>query len=511
MDKEEAISRNILLIVIVAVAVIVIGAILVMTLFPPHPNIVPQFSANVETSGNIVYLYHDGGDPLYEDTTILRINGVAIPASNAVFLHGQDWPWTAGKTLQVTYPGTDPVQRVQVIYSSGSTQELVYSTEVQGPQTSPIPISSTATPVTTVVTSTPIATGPTPVLTLPVVTPATPVGPAVPQPPVPAFTASPISGESPLQVRFTDLSSGVPTSWIWNFGDGSSSTEQNPLHTYSFPGFYSVALTVGNAYGTNTRTINDYIAVGTIPGANFVGTPREGPAPMTVQFNDLSSGSPDTWAWNFGDGEQSPLRNPSHVYLKPGSYTVTLTSANTFGSNTRIQSNYIHVTETVTHNVYLQNSVSGYLLPDGYLQFVVGAPAGNIKIAGKVYQFQEGDKVQLFLGEVPAGEIDVASSGIHTFDFDGVRMYVNGILVEKGAVSSINVPSFDGLISTLGIQIPPGETGYTLFVDESRVIPSSTESVTFGDLRQDSSGRMYFLQKVGSLTYAGGAGEVLIG
>ncbi|MBP1929675.1 PKD repeat protein [Methanolinea mesophila] len=508
MDKEEAISRNILLIVIVAVAVIVIGAVIVMVLFPPHPDVVPQFSANVETSGNLVYLYHDGGDALYEDTTILRINGLAIPASNAVFLHGQDWPWTAGKTLQVAYPGTDPVQLVQVIYSSGSTQELVYSTEVQGPQTTPIPISTVAT---SLITPTVSATGATPVMTTPAETVTPPIGPSVPQPPVPAFTASPRSGESPLQVRFTDLSSGVPTSWIWNFGDGTSSIEQNPLHTYSSTGVYSVALTVENAYGTNTRTINDYIAVGIIPEANFVGTPRDGPAPMTVQFNDLSSGSPDRWTWDFGDGEQSVLRNPSHVYLKPGSYTVTLTAANTFGSNTRIQSNYIHVSETMTHNVYLQNSVTGYLLPDGYLQFVVGAPAGNIKIAGHVYQFQEGDKVQLFIGEVPVGEIDVAASGINTFYFDGVRMYVNGILVEKGTVSSINVPAFDGLVSTLGIRIPPGETGYTLFVDESRVSPSSTDTVTFSDLRQDSSGRMYYIQKVGTLTYVGGAGGVTIG
>jgi hypothetical protein len=159
MDKEEAISRNILLVVIAVVAVIVIGAVIVVVLYPPHPDVVPQFSANVETSGNIVYLYHDGGDPLYQDTTIIRINGLAIPAGSAVFLHGQDWPWTAGKTLQVTYPGTDPVQLVQVIYSSGSTQELVYSTEVQGPQTTPIPISTLETQVVSP-TATAVATIP---------------------------------------------------------------------------------------------------------------------------------------------------------------------------------------------------------------------------------------------------------------------------------------------------------------------------------------------------------------
>lgn len=77
--------------------------------------------------------------------------------------------------------------------------------------------------------------------------------------PVAGLSARPVDGRSPLTVRFTDKSSGSPTSWSWNFGDGKSSTSQNPTHTYSKKGKYDVSLTVKNAAGYDTRTIKSYI------------------------------------------------------------------------------------------------------------------------------------------------------------------------------------------------------------------------------------------------------------
>jgi predicted outer membrane repeat protein len=79
--------------------------------------------------------------------------------------------------------------------------------------------------------------------------------------PVAGFNASPISGTSPLTVQFTDRSSNSPNSWSWNFGDGSTSNEQNPTHTYSKAGNYTVTLTVGNAAGNNTVTQANCITV----------------------------------------------------------------------------------------------------------------------------------------------------------------------------------------------------------------------------------------------------------
>lgn len=71
-------------------------------------------------------------------------------------------------------------------------------------------------------------------------------------PPVAAFTASPTSGLAPLTVQFTDTSTGDPTSWLWDFGDGSTSTEQHPTHTYTDPGTWTATLTVSNPSGSST-------------------------------------------------------------------------------------------------------------------------------------------------------------------------------------------------------------------------------------------------------------------
>jgi PKD repeat protein len=70
-----------------------------------------------------------------------------------------------------------------------------------------------------------------------------------------------LSGRLPLQVTFTDQSSGAPTTWSWNFGDGATSTQQNPAHTYQAAGRYTVSLTVTNAGGSDIETKADYIVV----------------------------------------------------------------------------------------------------------------------------------------------------------------------------------------------------------------------------------------------------------
>jgi PKD repeat protein len=82
------------------------------------------------------------------------------------------------------------------------------------------------------------------------------------------------------------------------------------------------------------------------PVASFTGTPTSGFAPLTVVFTDTSTGTPTGWRWTFGDigaGNTSTLRNPSHTYTVPGTYSVNLTVSNAGGSNSLVQSNYIIV------------------------------------------------------------------------------------------------------------------------------------------------------------------------
>jgi PKD repeat protein len=77
--------------------------------------------------------------------------------------------------------------------------------------------------------------------------------------PLPSFTADVRSGQIPLTVRFTDTSLHTPTSWIWSFGDGASSTEENPVHTYTTAGSYTITLTAANAGGSRSTTETGYI------------------------------------------------------------------------------------------------------------------------------------------------------------------------------------------------------------------------------------------------------------
>jgi hypothetical protein len=75
------------------------------------------------------------------------------------------------------------------------------------------------------------------------------------------FTADLTSGPAPLTVNFTDQSTGDITSWSWDFGDGATSTEQNPSHTYTDAGTYTVSLAVTNPCGSDTKTKTDFISV----------------------------------------------------------------------------------------------------------------------------------------------------------------------------------------------------------------------------------------------------------
>lgn len=97
---------------------------------------------------------------------------------------------------------------------------------------------------------------------------------------------------------------------------------------------------------SDSVTITGYILPHTAPAADFTAFPTTGTAPLTVQFTDLSTGSPIGWQWDFeNDGIiESSERNPPHIYLNPGTYTVYLRVTNAIGSDTEIKTGYITVT-----------------------------------------------------------------------------------------------------------------------------------------------------------------------
>ncbi len=126
-----------------------------------------------------------------------------------------------------------------------------------------------------------------------------------------------------LPVSFTDTSSGQVDRWSWSFGDGGVSSQQNPSHTYSLPGTYTVRLTASRGSLSDTRTVEVEVEGVT---ASWTTTPSSPRAGLSTQFVDTSTGQPDTWSWDFGDGARSSEQSPTHVYQQPGTYTVLLTT-----------------------------------------------------------------------------------------------------------------------------------------------------------------------------------------
>jgi PKD repeat protein len=160
------------------------------------------------------------------------------------------------------------------------------------------------------------------------------------------FFAFPLNGTLPLEVFFTDTSTGEFDTWYWDFGDGSTSVEQHPTHTYTVSDTSTVSLTVDGPLGSDSEIKPAYINVfteGTPPKAGFTGSPTSGNAPLFVNFTDTSTGDFDSWSWDFGDGGTSTEQHPKHTYTVSDTYTVILTIDGQYGGDTETKSNYITV------------------------------------------------------------------------------------------------------------------------------------------------------------------------
>jgi PKD repeat protein len=159
---------------------------------------------------------------------------------------------------------------------------------------------------------------------------------------VAGFTTSVLEGPAPLNVRFTDTSTGRVTDWSWAFGNGATSTAQSPAYTFASAGEYPVVLIVTGPAGTATsrQTIR---VVDAPPVASFSQNVTSGTAPLTVLFTDTSTGSVASWNWSFGDGGTATTKNAAWTYTTAGTYTVTLTAQGPGGSNTVTKSALIKV------------------------------------------------------------------------------------------------------------------------------------------------------------------------
>ena len=164
---------------------------------------------------------------------------------------------------------------------------------------------------------------------------------AAKHPPTAEFTAAIVETFPGEEIQFFNESAAGTspiTAYAWDFGDGRTSSAENPKHAYSEIGVYTVSLTVQTGHGQDTQTKQNYITVSPRPPqAAFSATPRVAVldrSGATVEFQDESQ--PGTfpiaeWYWEFGDGGTSTEPDPAHVYQEPGTFTVSLTVTDDHG------------------------------------------------------------------------------------------------------------------------------------------------------------------------------------
>jgi PKD repeat protein len=234
------------------------------------------------------------------------------------------------------------------------------------------------------------------------------------------------SGDAPLTVQFTDLSTKMEdtahSSWAWDFqNDGSTdSTSQDPLFTYTADGTYTVKLTATNAAGSNTEIRTGYITVGTIsaPTAAFTSaTPRNGTAPLNVQFSDQSTGEPASWAWAYrnsttGWTQFATTPNPAFTFCG-GSYDINLTVTNAGGSDEEIKSGYVNVV------VPLQGQTDPPTDPDGDGLYEDLNRTGELDFDDVVVFFKN---IEWIMENEPVAAFDFNGSGTVGFE-DVVQLF----------------------------------------------------------------------------------------
>ncbi|MBL4703315.1 MAG: PKD domain-containing protein [Flavobacteriales bacterium] len=234
--------------------------------------------------------------------------------------------------------------------------------------------------------------------------------------PVANFTES----TSGSDVIFTDASATTSStvSWAWDFGDGNTSTTQNPTHTYATPGTYTACLTVVDSCGTDSVCTSINICAN--PTASFSSTDSL----LSVTFSDLTTtgGTITSWAWDFGDGNTSTVQNPSNTYAA-GTYTACLTVGDACGFDTICNSVTVTAGPSNVNENWMENLT------------VYPVPASDvINISG--IRFNDNFTVEVIntLGQVVLAKSFNGENNI-SIDVDAIQSGIYKIRLTSGEVS----------------------------------------------------------------------------
>ena len=249
-----------------------------------------------------------------------------------------------------------------------------------------------------------------------------------------AIVASPESGRVPLTVDFTGSGSidadGSVASYAWDFGDGTTSTDADPQHTYTTVGAKAVSLTVTDDEGaTDTATTTIAVDPNLSPTAAASADPTSGKLPLVVQFSSAGSADPDgsiaSYAWTFGDGATSAAADPAHVYTTAGLFTAELTVTDDNGS-----------TDTTTVDVQVNANqapvaVAGSNISGGQAPLtVVFSSAGSTDADGGItgYSWDFGD-----------GNCSASANPTYSYSAEGTYTATLTVTDAEGATDSASV------------------------------------------------------------------------
>jgi PKD repeat protein len=312
--SHSAVSEILGTVILIGIVVAAVSIVGVMLWSQPPPQKIPALSAIISNRSCSIYMYHNGGDMLERESFQILVDGTNQTANFTKRGATGSWvSWVNGDTLEYTpLVCSWTPERADVVYNDGTSMFVIasaffgsYSPTGVLPNITPpsIPVANFeanplmgTVPLTVQFTDT--STGPptswnwifgdmgagntssvqnpshmyttagTYSVNLTVTNASgsntlikTDYITVTPPAPVANFTGTPTTGPAPLTVLFTDTSTNAPMTWNWTFGDGNSSILQNPSHTYTVAGTYSVTLTVSNAGGSNTTLKTDYILV----------------------------------------------------------------------------------------------------------------------------------------------------------------------------------------------------------------------------------------------------------
>ena len=265
-----------------------------------------------------------------------------------------------------------------------------------------------------------------------------------------SFIAEPTEGILPLTVYFTNTTesgTGNELEFEWNFGNGDTSNEENPVYTFESSGDFQVTLTATSSHGTDVSDVTEINVMEPVPpSASFSADPTVGMFPLNVIFENtsqLGTGLNVEYGWNFGNGDTSNDENPSYTYESPGVYEVTLSVSTTHGEDMSdpTEINVLAIYGDIDMNELVQSYDASLIL-----QYLV--------------DYIELDAIQLVIGDVNlSGELSALDASYVLQYLVGLvdSLPVNESLIASGDLNMVNQYGAPGDLVSIPIMISNNE------------------------------------------------------